>query len=70
MRDPDGGRENVYVVYRMADGREAETIVTPRQRNALLRAGRLVEDRGDVRYLASAGNWSNMFALGWKRPRS
>lgn len=61
------GRENIHVRYSSDRHGEAEAIVTPDERDALRRAGRLLRDRGDSRLLASMDNWSFMDHL--KRPR-
>lgn len=64
------GREHVHVTYQMDDGREAQTIVTPDERDALHQAGRLTRDHGDSRLLAGMDRWSNRFSLDLKRPRT
>lgn len=55
------GREHVHVTYRMGDGREAQTIVSPQDRDALHRGGHLIGDHGDSRLLASMDRWSSTF---------
>lgn len=63
------GRENIHVRYSSDRHGEAEAIVTPDDRDALQRSGRLLRDRGDSRLLASMDNWTDMFSGHLKRPR-
>jgi hypothetical protein len=69
MRDRNErhGRRDVHVRYRSDKHGEAETIVSPDERDALHRAGRLLLDRGDSRLLASMDNWH--FLPNLKNPR-
>lgn len=59
-----GSRENVHVTYRMRDGREAQTIVTEAERDALQRTGALIRDHGSSRLLSSMDRWDNHPATG------
>jgi hypothetical protein len=55
-----GARDDVHVTYRMADGGEAQTIVTEDMRDALQQQGALLADHGSSRLLASMDSWPNI----------
>ena len=57
-------REDVHVQYRMGDGREAQTIVTENQRDALQRQGALTRDMGSSRLLAGMDRWRGVGPAG------